>query len=70
MLAIMSQAAALAMVASEVPGEAAVAAEPGEGALHHPTPGQDLEARHAVASQVSGDTIRTNIPIAPSLARP
>jgi len=34
----------------EVLGETAVAAEPGEGALHHPTPGQDLEARHAVAS--------------------
>ncbi len=34
----------------EVLGETAVAAEPGESALHHPTPGQDLEARHAVAS--------------------
>ena len=34
----------------EVFGETAVATEPGKGALHHPTPGQDLEARHVVAS--------------------
>ena len=46
MLAIMSRdASALAMVASQVFGETAVATEPGKGALHHPTPGQDLEAR-------------------------
>ena len=50
MLAIMSQASALAMGGLEVFGETAVATEPGKGALHHPTPGQDLEARHVVAS--------------------
>ncbi len=35
----------------EVLGETAVATEPGKGALHHSTPGQNLEARHVVASR-------------------
>ena len=34
----------------EVLGETAVAPQPSKGALHHPTPGQHLEARHVVAS--------------------
>ena len=34
----------------EVLGETAVASQPGEGAAHHPTPGQDFETRHVVAS--------------------
>ncbi len=49
MLAIMSQASALAMVASKSLARRR-STEPGKGALHHPTPGQDLEARHVVAS--------------------
>ena len=34
----------------EVLGETAVAPQPGQGALDHPTPGQHLETRHVVAS--------------------
>lgn len=34
----------------EVLGETAVASEPSKGALHDPTPGQDREAGHVLAS--------------------
>ena len=49
----------------EVFGETAVATEPGKGALHHPTPGQDVDARHAVASL---DDLQRPLPIFSRLA--
>ncbi len=47
-LAAMTQASALAVVASEVLGETAVAPEPGEGALDHPAAWFGLEGPDAL----------------------
>ena len=50
MLAIMSQASALAMVASKSLARRRLRPSQAKVRSSHPTPGQDLEARHVVAS--------------------